>query len=821
MRSQDKRGEFTCKATLLLLFLLGLALLLAGLWGNSQYNAAGFSQENAFSMIYRMSGGLDKLYSQHVQPVLSVSSAEQTTVNQAVQRAIAQAWGSEEQLTAALEGLSPAEQAEKSWKLLAATYALGGPKIKTGERKQLAALSAQEQKELQEALLQSIAEKEAVLPGSAEALCQGLSGDDRTAMLLQIFLTVSNMDGESLSSDMIAEFKKAVRTDEAKATAFLWAAEGRLNWLTQLFGSAGKTFALIGILLMLDVVILFGWLLADRNWKLDFKWALILLIVDFLLVFQVLPTLHMVGKALFPEGSFTLSALSRLYTYDLNFSAMLNTLIAASFTMVLGTLLAFPLAWLVGRTNLYGKRFFRSLFVMTYMVPPYVGAMAWLRLCNPNAGDLNLALRALFGMGDVPGPLNIYSMPGLIWVLTTFYYPYAFITISRAMEKMDPSLEEASRVSGASPLKTVAKVTLPMMTPSLIAGALLVFVSAASCYGIPSIIGAPGRVHTVTTRIIDYVGRGSEGMNDATSLGVFLMVLAIIVLYVSDVVVAKKQYITVSGKSVQPNIVDLGKWRVPITVLVSLFALLVIVVPFATILTTSFKVDLGKSLLAEGNFTLKQWTTIFSRDEMLECLKNSFVFALVTATVGIVVACTMSYLLQRTRIRGRKLPDFLITLGSGTPSVVIALSLILCMRGEYGINIYKTAYILIIAYLIKYLMMGMRTVVSAMSQVHVSLEECSQISGASWLKTMFRITGPLIFPSIAAGWFLIFIPSFYELSMTTLLYGNGTKTIGFELYEYWTFTSQPMACAMAFAILLIVAILNFALNKLTKGEFSI
>ena len=185
------------------------------------------------------------------------------------------------------------------------------------------------------------------------------------------------------------------------------------------------------------------------------------------------------------------------------------------------------------------------------------------------------------------------------------------------------------------------------------------------------------------------------------------------------------------------------------------------------------------------------------------------------------IACVMGYLLQRTSIRGRSIPNFLITLGSGTPSVVIALGLIMTMRGNFGINIYNTAYILIIAYLIKYLMMGMRTVVSAMSQIHVSLEESSQVSGAGWLRTMFRITGPLIFPSIAAGWFLIFIPSFYELSMTTLLYSSTTKTIGFQLYEYWTFTSQPMSCAMAFGILLIVIFLNFVLNRLTKGEFSI
>ena len=181
----------------------------------------------------------------------------------------------------------------------------------------------------------------------------------------------------------------------------------------------------------------------------------------------------------------------------------------------------------------------------------------------------------------------------------------------------------------------------------------------------------------------------------------------------------------------------------------------------------------------------------------------------------------MSYLLQRTQIRGRNIPNFLITLGSGTPSVVIALGLIMTMRGNFGVNIYGTAYIMIIAYLIKYLMMGMRTVVSAMSQIHVSMEESSQIAGAGWLQTMLRITGPLIFPSIAAGWFLIFIPSFYELSMTTLLYSTTTKTIGFQLYEYWTFTSQPMSCAMAFGILLIVIFLNFILNRLTKGEFSI
>ena len=681
-------------------------------------------------------------------------------------------------------------------------------------------MSAENGKAFRQALVRCMGDESLGLPAEAEAAAGGLTEPERREMLAELIVT-SQSAGNAEYTEHVNQLKKSVRGKELQRTAFRMIAGGEINWIRQIIIGNSRTVILIGVLLMLDTLVLALLMRAERNWRMDFKWIMILGIVDFLLVFQVLPVIYMVIRAFWPEGEFSLTTVERLFSYPLNWEALKNTLIASFATMILGTLIAFPLAWLVGRTNLYGKKFFRALFVLTYMVPPYVGAMAWLRLMNPNVGTINQWLRVIFHLSDTPGPLNVYTVPGMIWVLTTFYYPYAFITISRAMEKMDPSLEEASRISGATPVKTIFTVTLPMMTPSLIAGALLVFISAASCYGIPSIIGTPGNVNTVTTRIVEYVALGQQGLNDATGLAIFLMVVALGILFLSDVVLAKKQYITVSGKSVQPAIVDLRGWRTPLTILVSLFAGIMVLLPFATILTTSFKIDIGKSMLAEGNFTTANWTSIFSRGETISCLKYSLFFAAVAATVGLIIACVMSYLLQRTRIRGRTIPNFLITLGSGTPSVVIALGLIMTMRGNFGVNIYNTAYILIIAYLIKYLMMGMRTVVSAMSQIHVSLEECSQVSGASWLRTMFRITGPLIFPSIAAGWFLIFIPSFYELSMTTLLYSSTTKTIGYQLYEYWTFTSQPMSCAMAFGILLIVIGLNFVLNRLTKGEFSI
>ena len=827
-RSKHDPSETRCKLTLLILFLLGAALILGGFWGIRQYQQSGFDQEVGYRYIQKLSGEVESLYTQSIQPVMAkLTDAEREALTLQAAGLLKENWTAAvkaDQSARAdemLSGLTGDKLQQKTMELLSITYSLNGPKVASAEKKLLAQWTDAERDQNREALLRAVLDENAPVPQAAASAVGELTGSERAAALMQLFLVSANAQNEPLPTDHVNSLKKAARNAEARISAYEMTADGSVSLLSQLLISHSRTAILLGILLALDIALLFLMLYKDHSWHLDFKWAVILIIVDFMLVFQVLPMVYLIIKAFFPEGSFTFEVFQRLYTYQMNLGALKNTLIAATVTMVLGTLIAFPLAWLVGRTNLFGKKFFRSLFVLTYMVPPYVGAMAWLRLLNPNVGTMNQFFRMIFGLGDTPGPLNIYTLGGLIWVLTTFYYPYAFITISRAMEKMDPSLEEASRISGASPLLTVFRVTLPMMTPSLIAGALLVFVAAMSCYGIPSIIGAPGKVHTVTTRIIEYNGLGAQGISDATGLAVFLMALAILILYLSDFVVARKQYITVSGKSTRPNIVDLGKWRVPLTVLVSLFATIVVLIPFATILTTSFKIDVGKSLFDPENFTLTQWQTIFSRSETMSCLKNSLIFGVVTATVGIVVACTMSYLLQRTKIRGRKLPDFLITLGSGTPSVVIALGLIMTMKGDFGVNIYNTAYIMIVAYLIKYLMMGMRTVVSAMSQIHVSLEECSQISGASWTRTMLKITGPLIFPSIAAGWFLIFIPSFYELSMTTLLYSNSTKTIGFQLYEYWTFTSQPQSCAMAFGILMIVVVLNFLLNKLTKGEFSI
>ena len=811
-----KKHAFSGKAVILtilcLLLLASASLTVLGIRAFRGSGESALSSGDALNAASALKTNADELYSKVIEPALKrADDAVRSGSTEKAKALLSEEWSADPE---ELHSYSD----EETWKLLSMTYSVTRKKLSGSQRKSLASISNRE--EAENHMLAALASGESPDADPVLSGIKALEGAEE-ALLMQVFLACSNPDATVLDKDTALAFMRAAGKGEPAIQAIREViGGGTVSPAAAWINAHAKTVVLVGSLLIIDILLLLFFLRADRSWKMDFKWILILLILDFLLVFQLLPLIYLIYKAFFPNGSFSLETIQRLYSYKMNWQAIRNTLIAAAGAMIFGTCIAFPLAWLVGRTNLIGRKFFRTLFVITYMVPPYVGAMAWLRLLNKNAGTINLLLRSVFHLSGTQGPFNIYTLGGMIWVMTTFYYPYAFITISRAMEKMDPSLEEASRVSGANAFVTMVRITLPMMRPSLISGGLLVFIGAASCYGIPSIIGAPGNVHTVTTRINEYYGLGVQGINDATGLAVFLVIVAILILYLSDFVVAKKQYITVSGKSVRPAMVDLEKWRIPLTIFVSLFSLIAVVIPFLTIIATSFKLDVGKTLIAEGNFTLSQWKALIRRETFIS-LRNSLLFGAAAATAGILISCTMSYLLQRTRIRGRKLPDFLITLGSGTPSVVIALGLIMSMRGQFGIDIYGTAAILIIAYMIKYLMMGMRTVVSAMSQIHVSLEECSQISGASWVRTMISITGPLIFPSIAAGWFLIFIPSFYELSMTALLYTKTTQTIGFQLFQYWTFTSQPQACAMATGILLFIVILNFLLNRITKGEFSI
>lgn len=553
--------------------------------------------------------------------------------------------------------------------------------------------------------------------------------------------------------------------------------------------------------------------------RLDSKFIVIALSVLVLLYFIVFPMLVLIYDSLYINGQFDISNYRDVYGKDVNWRALTNTIYLSLGVMIASVIITFPLAWLVGRTDLPGKKTFRTILVASYMIPPYVGAIAWVQLLNPSVGYLNDVFKWMFHLSKAP--FDIYTMWGLGWVLTLFYSPFAFITISRAMEKMDPTLEEAARVSGAGPLKTLWDVTLPLMAPSILAGGLLVFIAAGSCFGIPAIVGMPGNIEVLTTRIVTFVYMGDDkGIRDATALAVSLMVLANVLLFFMTYMLGRKDYTTISGKSTRPNMVELGKWKWLALLFVGGYAFISVILPLGSIVMTSFLVSMSKGVTL-SNFGFDAWEPVITSTQYLESIWLSVEYAVIAACIGTLLSIFVAYLSVKTNITGRSLPDLLVVLGGSTPSIVIALALIITFSGNYGLNIYSTMWILIVSYLVKYMTMSVRTIAASLSQVHISLEEAALNSGASWIRCCKDIIMPLIAPSIIAGWFLIFMPSFYELTMSNLLYGADTKTIGVLLYELQTYADTQNASVLSVIILIIVLVGNLILNKLTGGKVSI
>lgn len=553
--------------------------------------------------------------------------------------------------------------------------------------------------------------------------------------------------------------------------------------------------------------------------RLDSKFIVIAISVLLLMYFIVFPLLVLIYDSFFVDGVLDISNYREVYGKAVNWKSLTNTVQLAFIVMIASVLVTFPMAWLVGRTDLPFKKAFRTILVASYMIPPYVGAIAWVQLLNPSVGYLNNIFKAVFGLSQAP--FNIYTMGGLAWVLTLFYSPFAFITISRAMEKMDPTLEEAARISGSSPLRTLKDVTLPLMMPSIVAGGLLVFIAAASCFGIPAIVGMPGNIEVMTTRIVTFVYQGdAAGIRNATALAVSMMIIANGLLFFMSYLLSHKDYTTISGKSTRPNMVELGKWKPLALLIVGGYAFIAVILPLGSIVMTSFLVSMSKGVEL-GNFGIDAWIPVITSSQYMESIWRSVVYGVVAACIGTVLALFVTYLSVKTKITGRSLPDLLVVLGGATPSIVISLALIITFSGNYGLNIYSTMWILVVSYLVKYMTMSVRTIAASLSQVHSSLEEAALNSGASWIRTCKDIIIPLIAPSIVAGWFLIFMPSFYELTMSNLLYGADTKTIGVLLYELQTYADTQNASVLSVIILFIVLVGNLILNKATKGKVSI
>jgi iron(III) transport system permease protein len=520
------------------------------------------------------------------------------------------------------------------------------------------------------------------------------------------------------------------------------------------------------------------------------------------------------------DGVFTLQNYATVFQAKRNYTALLNSLQLGFFTSLFSVLLGAPLAWLVTRTNLPFARLFKTLFILPYMIPPFIGAIAWSQLLNRRNGYVNRLAQSIFGIQGYV--FNVNTMPGLIWVMALYLYPFVFITVVGALERMDPTLEEAARTCGSRTMKIMKDITLPLVAPSIAGGALLVFASSIANFGIPALIGMQGRVFVLTTMIYSYMHSGGfKGISMAASLSIMLMGISVGALLLNNLYLKKKQYTLISGKSMRPKTLSLGRWKIPCFVLACVIVFVTVILPFFSIVLTSLLDAWGADITWE-NLTLRNYKYIlFDYRLTRDALKNSFLLAISSATICMILGSLIAYISIKTKIKGRKLLETISLIPYTIPGTVVAIAMILAWSGGFGINLYNTFWILLVAYVAHYLAFAVRTTSASLEQIHSSLEEAARVSGGSWTTSLKDIVIPLIRPGLVAGWFLIFMPTLRELTMSILLWGPRTVTIGVAVFEMQEAGYVQISAAFATLLLIIVIAGNLLVKKLTRGKIGI
>ncbi|HID87654.1 MAG TPA: iron ABC transporter permease [Anaerolineae bacterium] len=534
-----------------------------------------------------------------------------------------------------------------------------------------------------------------------------------------------------------------------------------------------------------------------------------------LLVLVGLPLGLLFYKSFVRDGTLTLANYMEVFSDQRNYLPFWNTVKLGFWTVALATALGLPLGWLVARTDLPGRGFLELLCLLPYMLPPFIGAIAWTQLLAPRVGYMNKLWMLITHSRN--SLFNLYSFEGMVWVLGMYTFPFVFITVRGALARMNPSLEEVARISGAGKLRVLKDITIPLVLPSIMAGMILAFLYAISNFGVPALIGMRGRVFVVTTQIFWYVYQHADftGIRLATSLSVILVGVAGLVLWLNRWVLSRQHGAAIiSGKSVRPTIVELGRWKYPLAVTVHLFIAFLVLAPLVSVFLSSFLKAWGLPIRWE-NLTVGNYRYIlFEYSLTRKAILNSLMLAVSAATSITLIGGVLAYITVKTKIRGRQVLDFLSTLPHAIPGTVVALAMILAWSGQFKVNLYNTFWIILVAYVARYMFYGFRNISASLVQIHPSLEEAARISGASWVHNFRDIVVPLIKPGLIAGWLLVFMPTLRELTVSILLYGPKTPTISVAVFELQDAGYYHIAAALSALIVVVLLICNYIARKL-------
>jgi iron(III) transport system permease protein len=496
--------------------------------------------------------------------------------------------------------------------------------------------------------------------------------------------------------------------------------------------------------------------------------------------------------------------------------AFYNALLACGGGTLLAVVIGLAFSWIVVRTNTPFKGFIAGASMIPLFVPPLVAGVAWSILGSPKTGLLNTALKWM----GVDFRFDFYSMSGLILVFGFYYAPYVYMFTASALRNMDPSLEEASEVSGASAFTTLFTVTFPLIAPAILAGSLLSFVVMLGIYGIPAALGAPANISVLTTYIFKLTAWSPPLYNTAAAVAILLMVVTAVFVWAQQRILSGRSFATVAGKAFRPRSLNLGPWRWFTFSLALVYLFIVVVLPTIALVIAAFRRFLFfKDFDAVFDMKAYSWVhfnSIFDNPLTMLSIWNTMKVGVITAVVGGVLAFAIGYTINRTQVRGRKIIDLLSTIPVAIPGLVVGVAYLWAWIGLPG-GLYGTIWILALAFVARFIPDTVKALSTSFMQIHRELEEAAWICGRGLLSTIATIMVPLARPGIVASMTLLFVLSVRELGSSLFLYTSDTTVMAVLLLDYYEGGNVGKTAAFSLVQTVILAVLLGITTWLSRG----
>ncbi len=465
-------------------------------------------------------------------------------------------------------------------------------------------------------------------------------------------------------------------------------------------------------------------------------------------------------------------------------AALYNSLVACAGGTALAVVIGLTFSWVVVRTNTPCKRFIAAGSMLPLFVPPLVAAVAWAILASPRTGLLNTLLASM-GIG---WRFNAYSMGGLIVIFGIYYAPYVYMFTASALRNMDPALEEAASVTGASALRTLLTVTFPLIAPAILSGMLLSFIVMLGIYGIPAVLGTPADIPVLTTYIFKLTNWSPPLYSTAASVAILLMLVTGLLVWLQHAVLSRRSYTTVAGKAFRPAVLDLGPWRYFTLGLAVLYLFVVVVLPTLALIIAAFRKFLFvrnlESLFDTRQYSLIHFERLFDNPLAIRSIVNTMQVGLITAAFGGLLAFAIGYTVTRTRLPARNAIDVISTLPVAIPGLVIGVAYLWAWIGLPG-GLYGTIWILALAFIARFTPDTVKALSTSLMQIHRELEEAAWVCGKGLLGTIRSIVLPLARPGVIAAMTLLFILAIRELGSSLFLYTSKTMVMAVLLLDYY------------------------------------